>query len=306
MGIIKFRKCLSRLGAIGVGIIFLWSAIGKMVASGNFGELIASYGLEWFAILAPMIIIIELICAFCLILGIWQKQAIWVSLCMMVVFTLAYTYGNLVHGIEDCGCFGSYGLEIPVWLTYLRNLFMLVILGFLAYIPPKENERYTSQYKIIGGLLLIIASFTIGKTWRIPSYWATIILRPNPLVGQDINEGPIAKYATISRDSTYLIWVFSYECPACMNSIANIREYPSYEIADRFIPISVTEDKEGRMHKALNIPFDAPNAGNDLSGYIRNLPTLLYVERGKIKYIIEDMAPAAYFFKHFYILDDIE
>ena len=86
-----------------------------------------------------------------------------------------------------------------------------------------------------------------------------------------------------------------------MNSIANARDYLNKKVVDKFIPISVTEDVENKMHLELDIPWEAPNAGESLAGYIVNLPTLLLVKNGEIQAVIERELPSAYFFKTFYI-----
>lgn len=55
MGKSKIASFLLRLIEITLGAVFIASGLGKMTNSADFGELISSYGLEWFSILSPVI-----------------------------------------------------------------------------------------------------------------------------------------------------------------------------------------------------------------------------------------------------------
>ena len=63
----------------------------------------------------------------------------------------------------------------------------------------------------------------------------------------------------------------------------------------------MTDDADGRMHKLLNIPFKAQNVGNELVGFIKVIPTILYIKEGHIFYIIEESVPSVYQFKKLYL-----
>ena len=299
---IRNKQIISRSAAIFTGLIFIWSGVGKMVAADNFSSLIITYGLDFFSIFAPLIIFVELLVGLCLTFGLYQRQMSIVSICLLVIFTSAFMYGNLINGVEDCGCFGSYGIKTPVWVTYMRNVVLLVTSIIALNV---DNNYYTQlrlkRLKICVASLLIICSFVIGYTWSLPGNWVTVLKAPNPLIGQEIKNTPLKDYADVKSDSTYIFWVFSYQCPSCMNSIANIKGYIDNDVSDYFIPLAVTDDEGDIMHKNLDIQFEAPNVGEKLSGFIKNLPTLIYVENSHIKYVIEGEAPSAYYFKQFYL-----
>ena len=285
-----------------LAVIFLLSGGGKMVNSAGFGELISSYGLEWFSMLSPVIILIELLLGLLLLLRLWPRFAAVASLALLMVFTVAFMYGHLVHGIEDCGCFGSLGQKMPVWATYLRNF---VLMAFAIYILMHEKKRAaTSLDKCRASLILLaglmtIATFWTGHTWRPTTFYMNNFAQAHPLLGCEINRSPIGKYIQVANDSTYIIWVFSYSCGGCINSMENIKQYQ--DVADRFVPLAVTPDTDGRKRKLLQFPYDAIYVGDELSGFIEILPTLLYVEGGKVKFVIEESVPSIYSFKSNYL-----
>ena len=296
----KNKDLFSRIIAFIIGAVFLWSGIGKAVASGNFGELISSYGLQVFSVAAPFIIIIELYLGLCLVFYIRPHLYAWVSTALLTVFSLAFFYGNVFHGVEDCGCFGSYGLKLPPWVTYFRNAVLLIMSVTLIFTSGRNKEKGIIYTYLISALL-VVSSFAVGLTWHIPSWWAPRVLKPNPLLDVDINNSPLSDYVRVSNDSTYIVWVFSYNCETCINSINNIREYTGNQVADRFIPLVVSEEPDSVKKQLINIPFEAEYVGSSLVGFIKSVPTLIYIENGISTHVIEDIPPSAYYFKKEYL-----
>ena len=269
--------------------------------SAGFGELISSYGLEHFSILSPVIIMVELTLGFLLLFRLWARFSAVSSIVLLLIFTGAYLYGHLVHGIEDCGCFGSLGSQMPVWATYLRNI---LLTGLACYVLINERQKHVSldenkKSLLLITVLMIIAIFWTGYTWRPTTFYMNNYAKPHPLLDCKINESPIGQYLQVSKDSTYLIWIFSYSCGGCINSMENIKQYK--DVADHFVPMSVTPDEDGRKRALLQFPYDAIYVGDNLAGFIEVLPTLLYVEQGKVKYVITESVPNIYSFKSNYL-----
>lgn len=286
-----------------VGLVFIFSAFGKIDNASGFGELITSYGLPWFSILSPVIIIAEMAVGLCFVLHIKPRSTAVVSILMLSVFSLAYMYANLIHGIEDCGCFGSIETKMPVWATYIRNVILLLLSVFTwgGYKSKTADGEKPSVWlvSLFAGVMALTIFFT-GNSWRLSTFYVNKFESKHPLIGHVVAETPLNDYLQVSADSTYIVWVFSYGCSTCVNSMENIKHYQE-GLADRFVPISVTEDESGRKRKLLNIDFNPINVGNGLSGFIEVLPTLLYIEKGIIKYVIEGSVPNVYLFKSNYL-----
>lgn len=277
------------------------SGLGKMINAHGFGELISSYGFDWLSILAPLIILIELFVGLCLILHYRSRLFLFVSGVLLVLFTIAYSYANLINGIEDCGCFGDIETKMPAWATYIRNIFFIILAYLLWKCKPRELSKNTLSWKVeCIFFCVIIFAFCTGNTWRLSTFYANQFAKTHRLIGVPFDETPLKSYFNASADSTYLVWVFSYGCASCVNSVENIKQYQT-GVADNFYAFSVSVDKDGRKRKLLDIPFETKYVGEEFVGFIETIPTLLYIKDGKIKYVIENGVPNVNLFKSIYL-----
>ena len=105
--------------------------------SAGFGELISSYGLPVFSITAPLIIAAELAVGLGLVLFWAPRKTALAGLVMLIAFSAAFFYANVIHGVEDCGCFGSLETNLPAWTTYVRNAILIAL--------PAETEQFSEN-----------------------------------------------------------------------------------------------------------------------------------------------------------------
>jgi uncharacterized membrane protein YphA (DoxX/SURF4 family) len=272
-----------------------------MLDAANFGELISAYGFDWLSVLAPFIIITEMMAGVCLVLRIYVRFSVLACIIMLLSFSFAYGYANFVNGIANCGCFGNIDVKLPVWATYLRNIVLFLLALFLWKFGEKQNEYH--QWKAKNNLLIpfmAVVLFWTGHTWQLSSFYVNRLAKPHKLIGLEANMTPLKNYTNFSNDSTYVVWVFSYSCNGCINSIENIKQYQK-GVADKFIALAVTDDKDGKKRELLDITFEPIDVGEGLAGFIRIIPTLLYIEGGKIKFVIEHTVPNVYSFKSVYL-----
>lgn len=301
MGKSKIASFLLRLIEITLGAVFMASGLGKMTNSADFGELISSYGLEWFSILSPVIILLELTVGLCLILRLAIKKILVTTIIMLIAFTLAFLYANLFHDIDDCGCFGELTFQPPVWAVFLRNILLLILAVWLL-ICKKEVRSYLPLRWRQGLFIALMAMsiFWTGKTWHLPTFYKEKFGSGQRLSGLELSATPLAEFVKVSLDSTYLVWVYSNRCSRCINSIENIKRYQT-GVADCFVALDVKNDSNNIRRKLLDITFPSKFIGKKPEGIIRSLPTLLYVEKGKIKHVIEGEVPSVYYFKTRYL-----
>lgn len=297
----KYQKVFRFLEII-LGLFFLLSGIGKMLNAARFGELISSYGLDWLSILSPLIIFVELMIGICLVLRVYVCFNLLISIIMLLSFTIAFGYANISNGVDNCGCFGNFEVRLPVWVTYSRNVALLLLALFLwkYRVKPHKGSDYGKLKIIMLITFMAVSVFWTGHTWQLPSFYMNRFAKPHRLIGIEANNTVLNQYINISNDSTYVVWVFSYSCNGCINGVENIKQYQE-GVADKFVALAVTADKGGRIRKLLGIPFKPIEVGDGLAGFIKVVPTLLYIERGKIKYVIEQTVPNVYTFKSVYL-----
>lgn len=139
----------SGLGALTIRLllsfVFLYSAIVKVHPIEPFLYTIVESGYTgWFggAILARVIIGIELALSVLLLFGIAPRRTIISSSAFLALLTLHLLLLMLREGTEgNCGCFGEVHQVSPL-LSFFKNLFMLLLLGILW----RWKEKWTFPY----------------------------------------------------------------------------------------------------------------------------------------------------------------
>jgi uncharacterized membrane protein YphA (DoxX/SURF4 family) len=99
-----------RLCRVAVGLVMLAAALGKIADPAAFASQIHHFRIlpagaeNLSAILMPWV---ELIAGLALVLGVRARSGAWLSLAMMVVFTLAVGQAVARNLDIECGCFGT-------------------------------------------------------------------------------------------------------------------------------------------------------------------------------------------------------
>lgn len=297
-GTVNRRFVFARiLGAV-VGVVMIVAAAGKLDDVGAFGELIVKYGLPALSILAPVIVAAEVLCGTMLLLWVWPRVTAMATAAMLVAFTAAFFYANTWHGVTDCGCFGSLGPSAPAWLTYGRNALLVTACIFVALWGEGRKEVW--RWAVVA-FVMVACAFCVGLSFRVPSFYSGLFARRHPMIGLGVDDARLSRYVDISADSTYVFYVYSYDCPSCIDNLANAMRYDDSTVADRFFGLTVNEDRDSLIHKAYGIDFNEVYVGEGLRGLVLEIPALLYVEHDTVKYVIEGNIPSEVSFKAFYL-----
>lgn len=91
--------------------------------------------IPWLSLALPWI---ELAIGTCLTLGFLTMAATWTGGALMLGFTLSLVY-TVAMGIdlEDCGCFGSIGLQQSGSTAFIRNLLLLALYAPILRSPAR-------------------------------------------------------------------------------------------------------------------------------------------------------------------------
>ena len=281
-----------------LGCIFLISGFGKLVGVDAFESLIESYGLPQFAFLAPIIILMEILLGVLLILVYRKKLMGIISSIILIIFTIIYSYAYIEHGITDCGCFGNNPiLQSNPSISYIRNSIMIA-LSVILYIYGNNNNEHISKTTIccLSGILVVCA-FIMGRSFRVPS----MFVKPNPLFMKPVIESNISNCVDLSNDSTYVVYVFSYDCAGCWNNMTNFINYDKDSIADRSIGLCVGGKGKNTFMNYFKPNFDIYDVGTALSDEIKIVPTFLYIKNGLIHDIIQGSVINSKLFKDNYL-----
>lgn len=225
-----------------LGGLFIFTAILKLISINNFEIYIYSFNffsLAFSALVARAVIAAEFILGCLLIAKIFYKQAWWLTMAMLLGFTLLLIYTAIFRDDSNCHCFGEL-IELDPFVSIFKNL----ITAALMLLVMKENDYGFRGWKIVLGLILacgIIVPFCVIP----PDYVYTKIFKDDTptlneplfekslqdsalmLTLQDVRRLPETDSVVFSKetlpfnisDGKYIIAVLSANCPHCKLSM---------------------------------------------------------------------------------------
>ena len=178
-----------------LGVFFISTAVLKLLSIDNFEVYIYSFGLfsyTWTTFFSRLLIFIELIIGISLILKIHFKQIWWLTMLMMVGFTLFLIYAAIFRNDSNCHCFGSL-IELDPVQSIVKNIITIALLLFI------RNEQSHDYKPIIKRWLIGIS---IVASLIIPFVLMPMDVIYNKIYSEKENVNTVAFYESLS-DSTY-------------------------------------------------------------------------------------------------------
>lgn len=293
------------------GLFYLFSGIIKIIDIDNFLFLIRSYRVKQLLFLAPFIPVIEIILGLLLIFRIKIKYSILFSTILLFIFTLIFSLGHFVFGIDDCGCFGGVDfLKMSPVIFYLRNGILISLSVYLYYNIP-TNKLNINLYNLLALLIITsISSVFVGQRSQISKYTkktpytrTTINKYHDSFINKNINETILSQYVKTSGDSTYLIFIFSYKCPHCLISSVYLNDYVNNNTVDKVLGLTKGTRKEERFYKKNVKPnFEYTQLKfidiNMITGFY---PLSFYVQSDTIRFKVKGALPTYDKFQDLYL-----
>jgi len=211
------------------------SGMAKSLDIAVFVNTISQYGIENLQFIAPFIVLAEVLIGLMLIFQIWQKKTAMFGFILIAFFTLIFTYGLLFKEITDCGCFGKIKMlnTSPVF-TFIRN-FVLMILLFVIWKKGETNNKPNKWIFVTVLSFMCLIAFFAGYTFPYSNE------KPQKYIAKPIKNSVLNEFVKTSKDSIYLVFAFTYTCPHCLNSIANLKEYENKGVVDRIIGLTLND-----------------------------------------------------------------
>ena len=274
-----------------VGIVFLLSGLSKAVNVLNFQYHIIQYGFPFLNVLAPCIVLLEIYLGSLFLLNIKIKRISLLSAFILFFFFCLYLYGYYVYGIKDCGCMGDVvEVSSPIFVV-IRNL-VLITLCLYLYFKGEAVGCYLWKKKIL--LTIMFPSFFIvGMTFR----YIPIDSKQHVLQGVRISDTVLGNQV-MSDDKDKLICFFSYDCPHCWNSIAQLDSYKSTGLVDSicvYMVKTLDDNADDRiLFSKYFHDFQYEEIHKDsLGGLINGFPTVLLLKQDSIEYVFKGTLPSA-------------
>ena len=286
-----------RTPTIITGIAFLISGLSKLGNVVAFQNLIVEYGLGGLNILAPFIILLEILIGSLLIFNIRVKTISSIAIVMLIGFTCVYTYAWHWHGITDCGCFGNFPIPSTPLSTYVRNAILLILLSIGIIF---DNCEKTEGWKYITlGTILYAATFVAGMSYK-PFAFTN---RTHPFEHKAINETPLASFATASPQESELILFITYNCPHCINSMENFKAWKTDHAVDKttaYVLVDTTDTQLDSMRHLFierHPTIEKTELDKDVCTFVQGFPTAFILRNDSIQNIIVGELPSHYLFE---------
>ncbi len=182
-----------------LGVFFIGTAVLKLLSIDNFEVYIYSFGLfsyTWTTFFSRLLIFIELMVGISLVLKIYFKQIWWLTMLMMVGFTLFLVYAAIFRNDSNCHCFGDL-IELNPTQSIFKNIFTIALLLFIRKERSYDNKPLLKKWLVAITLLLSLA---------IPFILVPMDVIYNKIYSEKENVNTVAFYESLG-DSTFVdLW----------------------------------------------------------------------------------------------------
>ena len=286
------------LPALIVGCVFLLSGIGKVGNIIAFQRLIVEYGLGFLNVVAPFVVLLELLIGCLLVFNYQVKIVSIISIVVLIIFSILYSYAWLHNGITDCGCLGNYSLlQTSPLFTFIRNI-CLIILIIVTLVKYQPNTRVESWKRITICTIMFSATFVSGMTYR-PFAFVKYI---HPFENVPVNETQLSKYSSVTSGGSEMMFFISYSCPHCVNSIENYKAWQLSEIVDRTNLYIVVDSTSQTLDSLRNLfwqrfpSIQTIEIDKSSLNFIEAYPTTFIVKNDTIRNVIIGELPSHYLY----------
>jgi Methylamine utilisation protein MauE len=233
-----------------LGFFFIASGLGKSIEMPPFVNLVQSLlgKSVWAGMAALVVPPVEVAIGLALAFHIYPRYSSAGALVLLTVFTGAFAYNYFIHGVEDCGCFGA--LEIfktsPL-ISFIRN-FSLMALAVLSVRYPLSHESALWKYFLV---LLLTSASAMGVGLTAPRH---LFRGESPWLGQEVNLTPLNALVKTHTDSTYLVFLFSYQCSHCWDATENIKSFLRTRTVDKVLAFGIGTAEQRKIFEQMFEP----------------------------------------------------
>jgi len=277
------KEKLSKLLRIILAIVFIFSAISKLVAPGLFEITILDQGIietrEIAAYLGRFLIAMELFLGMALLQSNYLKQIVLpASLLTLTGFTILLMFSYFAGDSNNCGCFGEV-IKMSPLEAIIKNI-ILIIIGIFVFRSIEKNDS-----KLYIPIVILIIS--IGFVFTVAPIKSYEDLTFSKYINFE-NEGRVDL-----TDGDKLVAIFFIDCEHCMETANEIIEFEkeTSKLQNFYILFSGEEtdsvkhflDKANIEHPHLRIPIE------DFFDLIGNAPPRIYwLQSGEVKEFWDD------------------
>lgn len=189
-------KYSSSVVRITVGLLFVMSAASKLIAIDSLELYIYSFEIFSYSattILSRLLIATEFFIGMCLIFKLYYKKIWWLTVILMILFTIFLVYVIRFRNDDNCHCFGDL-IPIDPKQSLVKNI---IVTSLMLFIKKIDDSNYSLKIK------KLLSGIIVALSVAIP-----FVIVPNDLIYNKIysekeNIDTIAFYESLN-DSTYI------------------------------------------------------------------------------------------------------
>lgn len=290
----KYKSIIFRLFEIFLGLLFIISAILKIVEINRFCIQIYAYGVitqkELLPWIATITILIEISLGLLFLLSYpYRKLTLGFNLILLIIFTVLITYGWLFNNLKDCGCFGK--IEMGPVESIIKNLVLILITLFCMFgLKPAEikiNIKHILRFYLP---LFIVIGITL--------FFCIYQLQQEQLSTRNSSSAETSVYSSMDIEidgkkydlskGQYLIALLSFGCEHCVDEAPKINKYMFLSELPPVVVLCLEEsqeEKEDFLNK-VQPQFPIYSLGNKARLFFsligKEPPRLVYLKDGKI------------------------
>lgn len=224
----RFNNILKMIIRIGIGAFFIISAVLKLLGLDHFELYIYSFklfNLTLCELAARAIIAAEILVGILLIVKVRYKEAWWLTLLMLIGFSLLLIYVILFRNDSNCHCMGEL-VEITPSLSLVKNL---VLIALMLVIRKEEDYPFRKRIRV----LALVGSFIAAI---VPPF----VLFPIDDIYNAFSKPEIYNEANLNGflqdsvmqdiqidDGNYIVGIISSGCDFCRTSCLKMSEIAS-------------------------------------------------------------------------------
>ena len=219
--LVFMKQQLSRILKILLGLMFIISAILKIVDMDKFEIYIYSYhffSLNFSFLVARAAIIVELVLGIGLLSNRFHKLMWWGSVLMLLGYTGLLIYAMVLGRTDNCHCFGDF-LQFNPWQSIIKNV---VLLALFALIRKVEEQPFKYQWLALAAVTIgcSVAVFAISPPDNYtPNYESQQNLQRD-LFKEALQNPPLDEYQLM--EGKKVVGFFSSACGYCMMTAQKI------------------------------------------------------------------------------------
>ncbi len=170
-------KIITTISRILVGLVFMFSGfvkgvdpLGTAYRMTDYLEVMKIHSLIPYALTFSILLCsFEFILGFLLVTNVKIKIVSWLTLLMMVFFTIVTYFDATKNLVKDCGCFGD-AVKLSNWATFYKNIVLMVFTLIIIFgrnkIKPWFKDK--TEYIIIVCASLLFIWFSVYNYRNLP------------------------------------------------------------------------------------------------------------------------------------------